>query len=189
METESHQSLRRAVFLDRDNTLVYDPGYLSDPAQVRLLDGVAAALARLKAAGFLLVLVSNQSGVGRGYYTADDVALVQARLGELLAEQGVVLDGAYYCFHTPDTICACRKPQPGMLFDAARDLRIDLARSFGVGDKPGDATAAKRAGCRAALVETGRADERAARGSDLPPDAVLPDLAAAATWILGCDRD
>ncbi len=173
---------RRAALLDRDNTLIFDPGYLSDPAQVRLLDGVIAGLHLLDTAGYALVIVSNQSGVGRGYFTATEVALVQARLEALLADHRLTLAGAFYCYHHPSSPCECRKPAPGLLVQAAETLHLDLAASVMIGDKPSDTTAGKRAGCRAVLVESGRADERTFGPDDLPPDAICPDFLSAAQW-------
>jgi histidinol-phosphate phosphatase family protein len=143
---------RRAVFLDRDGTLIEDVGYPRDPDQVRLLPGCEAALAALQQNGFLLVLVSNQSAIGRGWVDRGDVERVHGRLVSLLAEHGVRLDAAYYCPHTPEEGCTCRKPAPGMLLQAARELEVDLRASFLIGDKPGDIEAGHRAGCRTILL-------------------------------------
>ena len=112
--------VKRAVFLDRDGTLIHDVDYPRDPEGVRLLDGAAAALARLGELGFALVVVSNQSGVGRGRITADEARRVHERMTADLAAHGVALDAAYYCFHGPEDGCVCRKPAPGMLLQAAR---------------------------------------------------------------------
>lgn len=165
--------MNRAVFLDRDGTLIVDRGYLKDPGEVALLPGVPEALRKLKAAGCLLVVVTNQSGIGRGYFTHDDVLRAQARLEALLAEEGVILDGHYYCPHGPDEHCPCRKPAPGMLQQAARDLTIDLAASAMIGDKASDAEAGMAAGCGrnfriGAAEEGGAAYEMV---SDLPEAA------------------
>lgn len=129
---------RSAVFLDRDGTIIFDRHYLCDPAGVELLPLAAAGLKRMQALGLPLVLVSNQSGVGRGYFGLHQVEQVNARLAELLAAQGVRLDGAYFCPHTPEDACSCRKPQPGLIHRAALDLGINPALSFMVGDKPCD---------------------------------------------------
>jgi len=144
------------VFLDRDGVLIHDVGYPRDPERVRLLDGAAAALARLRQWGFALVVVSNQSGVGRGLVTAGEARRVHDRMTADLAAQGVALDAAYYCFHAPEDGCECRKPSPGMLLQAARELNLDPARSFLVGDKAIDVEAGRRAGCRT-IVLTGPA--------------------------------
>lgn len=143
--------MQRALLLDRDGTIIWDPGYLSDPALVRLLPGAAEAMKRFQDAGWLLVVVSNQSGIARGKYGRAELEAVHARMVALLAEGGVRLDGAYYCEHGPDDGCACRKPRPGMLEQAARELGFDLSASLMVGDKPSDVEAAVAAGARGIL--------------------------------------
>jgi len=142
----------RAVFLDRDGTLIEDPGYLSDPAGVRLLPGVPEALQAIRSAGYLLVLVSNQSGIGRGYFTRKQAEAVHRRVVHELARKGVVLDDARYCPHAPEEDCSCRKPRPGLLLAAASDLGIDLESSFMVGNSSADIGAGKNAGCRTILL-------------------------------------
>lgn len=177
-----------AVFLDRDGTLVVERGYLTDPADIELLPGVPEALLRLRAAGFLLVVVSNQSGVGRGFFSAATVHAAMARLRGALRERGVELDAIYFCPHRPDAGCACRKPGTGLLERAAEDLAISLPRSVMVGDKRLDAETGRRAGGRGLLVRTGygRDEEQQVAGGDprVAPDAVVADLGAAADWIL-----
>lgn len=139
---------RHALFLDRDGTLITDVGYPRDPALVELLPGVAPVLVDVLAKGWALVIIGNQSGVGRGLITTDEAARVEARVEALFAEQGVRFDGAYFCFHGPTERCRCRKPEPGMLLDAASDLSLDLAGSVMIGDKPSDVEAGKTVGCR-----------------------------------------
>ena len=143
----------RAVFLDRDGTLIEDTGYLAAPEEVRLLPGVTASLARLRGAGFRLVVVSNQSGVARGRFGVEALAAVHQRLAELLAAEDVHLDGALYCTHGPDDGCPCRKPRPGMLLSAAARLGVELSSSWMRGATPSDVEAGRAAGCRAALIE------------------------------------
>jgi D-glycero-D-manno-heptose 1,7-bisphosphate phosphatase len=140
-------SLRRAVFMDRDGTLIHDVGYPKDPGAVHLLPGAATALADLKEQGFLLIVISNQSGIGRGLVTPEQARQVHAEVESQLADFKVRLDGAYYCPHAPEDGCVCRKPSPGLLLRAARDLPIDLSRSFMVGDKISDLEAGRAAGC------------------------------------------
>lgn len=142
----------RAVFLDRDGTLIEDVGYPDDPDRVRLLPGVAEGLRRLRAAGFRLVIVSNQSGIGRGLIAPEDARRVHARTLELLGEQGIALDLAKYCPHAPDEGCDCRKPAPGMLLDAAGELGVDLEGSFMIGDKGTDVAAGRAAGCATVIL-------------------------------------
>ena len=176
---------RRAVFLDRDNTLIHDPGYLKDPAAVRLLEGAAEATARLRRAGYAVVVVTNQSGVARGLMAESDVDAVNGRMKELLVSGGGGLDGVYFCPYLagPDAVreeyrrdSELRKPRPGMLELAARELGLDLTRSWMVGDSSRDIEAGRAAGCRTVFVGPGGQAARA--------DAVAPDLATAAQHIL-----
>jgi D-glycero-D-manno-heptose 1,7-bisphosphate phosphatase len=167
---------RRAVFLDRDGTLVRDTGYLKDADELELLPGTAAALRALREDNFELYVATNQSGVGRGLYDETDVEAVNLRLTELLAERGVHVDGVYVCPHEPDAGCECRKPRPGLLLQAGRDHCIDFDQSVMVGNRQSDVEAGHAAGCRSVLL------------SDITPpgstaDAVVPDLLAASHWI------
>jgi histidinol-phosphate phosphatase family protein len=128
----------KALFLDRDGTLIFDQGYIGDPAYVRLLPGVVQQLRLAAAAGFLLLVVTNQSGVGRGKFTRHQAALVQSRFLDLLEKEGVELDGYYACYHAPEDGCQCRKPAPGLLRLAAEDYEIDFRKSIIVGDHEND---------------------------------------------------
>jgi D-glycero-D-manno-heptose 1,7-bisphosphate phosphatase len=159
----------RALFLDRDGTLIVDVGYPRDPEQVELLPGVAAAL-RVLPADVALVIVSNQSGLARGRITPAEADAVAARVAERFAAEGVRFAGAYVCPHGPDEGCACRKPAPGLLVRAAHELGIDLARSIMIGDKDSDVLAGRAAGCATSL-------RFAAVGPD--PDADVIGWAAA----------
>ncbi|MDX6448849.1 MAG: D-glycero-D-manno-heptose 1,7-bisphosphate phosphatase, partial [Gaiellaceae bacterium] len=127
-----------AVFLDRDGTLIDDVGYISDPEDVRLVPGAADALRGLRDAGFRLVVISNQSGLGRGLVTQEQADSVHARFLAELQRAGARIDAAYYCPHAPDEGCRCRKPLPGLILDAARDLGLDLERSVMVGNSDVD---------------------------------------------------
>lgn len=145
------------LFLDRDGTLMEDPGYVSHLDQVRLIPGIAATLKRFREAGYALVIVTNQSGIGRGLYTWDDYDAVAARLEELLAAEGVAFDAVLACGHAPDEGCGWRKPAPGMIREAATLLALDLERSLLVGDKLSDLEAAAAAGLtRAVHVASGQ---------------------------------
>lgn len=181
---------RAAVFVDRDGTLVVERGYLSDPDDLELLPHTVAGLAALKGAGLPIVVISNQSGVGRGYFPLARVYQAMARLRALLRAHGIELDAVYFCPHRPDEGCACRKPGTLLLQHAASDLGIALPRSFVVGDKQLDVATAHAARARGVLVRTGygREEERGAgSGPDAgvrAPDAVCDDLAQAADWIL-----
>ena len=181
----------RAVFLDKDGTLIEDVPYNVDPALMRFLPGTAAGLRALHAAGFRLIVVSNQSGVARGYFPEAALAAVEARLRALFAEAGVPLAGFYYCPHHPDgsvpeyaVSCLCRKPFPGLIVRAAREHGIDRARSWLIGDILHDVEAGHRAGCRAILIANGNEtvwELSPAR----TPDALAADLAEAAEIISG----
>lgn len=137
--------MTRALFLDRDGTLIVDVGYPRDPALVEPLPGAIEALREFQRT-WQLVIISNQSGIGRGLITAAEAHAVHARVVELFAAGGVTFAGAYYCPHTPEAACRCRKPAPGMLLDAARDLGLELASSAMVGDKASDLEAGHAAG-------------------------------------------
>ncbi len=175
---------RGAVFLDRDGTLVRDPGYLHDPVLVELLPGVGDGLAALAAADWPLVIVSNQSGIARGLFGPEAFDAVLERLAALLAPRGVRFAGAYYCPHHPDFSgpCDCRKPGIALFERAARDLDLDLARSWFVGDRLKDVEPAARLGGRGLLLETAYAADEVgrARAAGIP---VMKDLGAAAALI------
>jgi D-glycero-D-manno-heptose 1,7-bisphosphate phosphatase len=152
----------RALFLDRDGTLVHPRHYPARPRDLVLYSGIAPGLRRLRRAGFRLVVITNQAGIARGYFGAAELAAMHAHLAATLAEQGVRLDAIYHCPHHPDGAipelairCECRKPAPGLLLRAARELGIDLARSWMVGDILDDVAAGNRAGCRTVLVDLG----------------------------------
>jgi D-glycero-D-manno-heptose 1,7-bisphosphate phosphatase len=179
---------RPAVFVDRDGTLIVERDYLADPAGVELVDGAAGALRALRGAGYALVVVTNQSGIARGLYTEDDYRRVAARLDHVLEERGVPVDGTYYCPHHPDFTgpCTCRKPGTGMYEQAARDLDLDLAASWYVGDKVADVLPALALGGRGILVRSGYGTEQEGDA----PDAVtvVEDLGGAARLVLAADR-
>lgn len=143
--------MRPFVFLDRDGTLVEDTGYPHRLSEFALLPGVPEALERLVAAGFGLAIVTNQSGIGRGLFQAEDFERFQARLHETLARHGIAIAACYHCPHRPDAGCSCRKPEPGLLRQAHRELGADLARSWVIGDRDSDVELAHRAGCRGGL--------------------------------------
>lgn len=182
--------LRRAVFLDRDGTINEEVHFLAHPQDLRLLPGAAQALVRLRRAGLALVVLSNQSGLARGLFSEDDLLAVQAELVRQLAGQGAVLDGFYHCPHLPEgrveryaTICDCRKPRPGLVLQAARELGLALEGSFMVGDRLRDVACGRAAGLTSILVQTGQQDGPPASPAE-EPHLVALDLAAAADWIL-----
>lgn len=151
----------KAVFLDRDKTIIEDPGYINNPAQVRLIPGAAAALADLRKMGYKIIIVTNQSGIARGIVTEQALAQIHERLKQLLAEQTAYIDRIYYCPYHSDGVIPkfrkdsdWRKPKPGMLFAAAKEMDIDLAASWMVGDDYKDIAAGKAAGCRTILIKS-----------------------------------
>jgi histidinol-phosphate phosphatase family protein len=157
---------RCAVFLDKDGTLIEDVPYNVDPHKIRLTPGAADGLCLLHAAGYRLVVISNQSGVARGLFSEAALAEVKRCLGTLLRNLGVSLAGFYYCPHHPAGSvpayrrhCLCRKPAPGMVLQAAHDLRLDLQGSWLLGDILDDVEAGRRAGCRAILIDRGSETE------------------------------
>jgi D,D-heptose 1,7-bisphosphate phosphatase len=154
---------RRAAFLDRDGTVIVDVGYLSDAEQIQLMPGVIEALHGLRQRGFLLVMVSNQSGVGRGSITPERARAAHQHLVSVLAGHDIVLDDARYCLHAPSDNCDCRKPSPGLILKAARDLGINLSESVLVGDKETDIRAGDAAGIGVTILLGGTGtDKRAA---------------------------
>jgi D,D-heptose 1,7-bisphosphate phosphatase len=187
---------RPAVFFDRDNTLIANDGYLGDPAQVALLPGAAQAIARARKLGFAVVTVSNQSGVGRGLFTEEDVQAVNARMDSLLQDDDpdAVIERHEYCpFHPKATVeryrgeSDRRKPAPGMILESAAELDIDLSRSWLVGDAPRDVEAGHRAGCRTVLLRDASLDGAESEATNEPltvqPDYVAESLADAMDFI------
>jgi histidinol-phosphate phosphatase family protein len=145
-------ALPSAVFLDRDGTIIRDVHYLSRPEQVELLDGAAEAIARINAALVPAVVVTNQSGIARGYFTVTDYERTEQRLDQLLAERGAHIDATYYCPHTPEEKCRCRKPETELFERAAHDFRIDLRNAVFIGDRFRDVEPALRFGAKGVLV-------------------------------------
>ena len=181
--------LRPALFLDRDGTLIYDRHYLADAARVELLPGVAAALRRFRRAGYALVVVSNQSGIARGYFDVDAYRRVERRLDELLAAEGVTLDASYFCPHHPDFTgpCACRKPGVRLFHEAAETLGIDLGRSVFAGDRLSDVEPGVLLGGTAILLRTG---QDAGELAEVPAGVnVARDLGRAAARVLGRETE
>lgn len=172
---------KRAVFLDRDGTIVEDLGFLHRPSQVRLLPGSAEAIRRLHQAGFLVITVSNQSGIARGLHSVADYTAVQRRLVELLVAHDAYLDASYFCPHLPEVTgpCACRKPGTKLFLDAQAALGIDFRRSFWVGDRLSDVAPAQALGGRGILVETGQGAAHRAQAAALGVTVVADLLGAA----------
>jgi heptosyltransferase-2 len=175
------------VFLDRDGTLNYDPGYLKVVAELKLLSGVGPALARLKGAGARLVVVTNQSGVGRGIFSLKDLEAIHARLQGLLEQEDAALDAIYFCPHHPDDGCRCRKPEVGMVERAVSELHLDLRHSYLIGDHARDIQLAHRVGAKAILLTAVPVDAQALdmlKAEQAMPDVVAKSMADAVDWIL-----
>ena len=175
------------VFLDRDGTLNYDPGFLKVAAELKLLSGVGPALARLKNAGAKLVVVTNQSGVGRGILTLKDLEAIHARLEGLLEQEGAALDAIYFCPHHPDNGCRCRKPNVGMVERAVSELQLDLRRSYLIGDRERDIQLAHRVGAKGILITAKVMDQQVLdrlKVEQAMPEAVAESMVEAVDWIL-----
>lgn len=170
------------VFLDRDGTLIEEKGYLGKLEDVAFIPGSEAAIARLNRTGAKVVVISNQSGVGRGYFTEDFVKLTHEALRVHLAEHGAYIDAFYYCPHAPEAECECRKPKLGMLEKAARDFKMDL-RGVMIGDRESDLQAGENGGLLRVLVKTGYGAQAFAKGN-WRADFVAEDLSAAVDWII-----
>jgi len=186
--------MHRAVFLDRDGTVNEEVGYLRDLADLRLIPGAGAAIKRLNDAGLKVVLVTNQSGVARGYFPESLVREAHERLDQMLRREGARIDAVYYCPHHPTAgnsiytiVCDCRKPGTGLIDRAVRDLGIDVKQSYVVGDKWSDVELGQRAGAHSILVRSGFAPDdpgniRPAQISD--PDFIAHTITEAADWII-----
>lgn len=186
----SDELLRRAVFLDRDGTINVEKDYLFRPSDFEFIPGAPQAIARLKQAGFLVIVVTNQSGVARGYFTENEVHCLHDYIQRELNRFDCAIDAFYLCPHHPEhgqgtykIDCSCRKGQPGMLLQAASDHGIDLSRSFMVGDKIADVEAGRAAGCRAILVRTGYGTTEAEK-IEAHDAVIVNDLVQAADYIL-----
>lgn len=178
--------LKRAVFLDRDDTIIRDRHYLDDPDGVELLPKAAEAIGLLNRRGIPAVVVTNQSGIARGLFDERRLELIHERLAALLSEQGATLDSIYFCPHHPQgtveryaLACTCRKPEPGLLKAAAQDFDLDLAACYMVGDKPLDMETIRRVGGKGVLVGTAPV-----KGAGEEPDYRARDLLEAIRWIL-----
>ncbi len=180
-------SLPSAVFLDRDGTIIEDAHYLSKPEQVRLLPGAAQAIARINAAMVPAIVITNQSGIGRGIFTDDDHQRITSRLDEVLEESGARIDATYHCPHRPEEECDCRKPATSLFRGAAAEHGIDLSRALYVGDRLRDIEPALVLGGHGVLIpspETPAADTLAA----VERARIAPSLGVALDWFLRMGR-
>ena len=168
-----------AIFLDRDGTILQDVDYCGDPNDVKVLPGAPEALGKLKESGFKLIVITNQSGIARGYFTERQYRAIEAEVSRQIGDD--LIDATYFCPHLPNDGCKCRKPSPEMVLNAARDHHVNLASSFFIGDKESDLACGRNAGVRTILVRTGY-------GKDVDgalADFVAQDLGQAAEIVLG----
>ena len=176
------QPPRRAVFLDRDGVIVREVDYLGHVDHIDVLPGAAAAMKALRAAGFKVIVVTNQSGVARGYFSLNRLREIHRELRRRLARSGAKWDALYFSPHGPDSGHHWRKPGIGMLKAAQKRFRLDLRASFFIGDSTADILCARRAGCVPVLVRTGKGGRDGKHAAK--PDVTCRDMAAAARWIL-----
>jgi histidinol-phosphate phosphatase family protein len=172
------------VLLDRDGTVAVDVNYCRRPEDFQLLPGAGEAIALLKAAGLSVAIVTNQSGIARGFLSWATLEAIHQKMREELARSGAVVDAVYVCPHHPDDGCDCRKPRPGLLHRAAADLGIDLSKSYVVGDREMDVLAGRACGCATVIVDTGPEPPTASAIREMAPDHHARDLYAAARWIV-----
>ncbi|NLI95558.1 MAG: HAD family hydrolase [Synergistaceae bacterium] len=176
----------RAVFLDRDGVILEERGYLSNPEEVTLLKGAPEAIRKMAGLGLKVVVVTNQSGIGRGLYSEDDYRKVKERMEVLLAHAGARTDAEYHCPHAPWEACGCRKPSIGLVLEAAKDLELDLSGSFVVGDKLSDIQMGRGIGARTVLVRSGygrRTERNTPRIWDAVAEGILEAADIVASWV------
>ena len=174
---------RRAVFLDRDGTIIQDVPYLFEPEKVRLIEGAGESIKRLHQMAFRVIVVTNQSGVARGYFKEENVIAVHDRLDTLLGYEGAKIDDYYYCPHEPDDNCKCRKPETQMVDEAVDKYSLDVENSYVIGDKSSDIWLGKKSGAISILVRTGLGLETEKEGS-IKADFVARDILRAVEWIM-----
>ena len=193
-EQKEGKILRPAVFLDRDGTINEQMGYINHTCRFQLLPGAAEAIKQLNDLKIPVVVISNQSGLARGYFPEELLVEVHEKMNSLLAEKGAHVDGIYYCPHHPEAkeerfraACSCRKPKPGLVLEAAEQLNLDPRRSYVVGDRWSDIKTAANCGAKSVLVRTGygRGDEQyIGPQQEIQPDYIAEDLMEAVAWIL-----
>ncbi len=185
------QNLKPAVFLDRDGTIIEEVNYLKNKEDLKLIQGVAESLKKLNKLNFLTILVTNQSGVARGYYDEKNVSIINNELNKILKKENAILDSIYYCPHHPKgTVeeyakqCNCRKPATGMIDSAIKNFKnIDIKNSYVIGDKFIDVELAHNAGCKGILVKTGHGIEEIEKNKNKTADYIAQDITDAVNWI------
>jgi len=180
---QMEQQLRKAVFLDRDDTIAKDVPYCSRVEDFEILPSVPEGIRLLNEHGFIVVVITNQSGIARGYFTEQTLSQIHEKLHRELGRWNAHVDAIYHCPHHPDDGCECRKPKPTLLLQAAKDMGIDLHLSYMVGDDVKDIDSGRSAGCKTVLVTTGP-DRGSLEGQEVSPDYVAHSLCEAAEWIV-----
>lgn len=175
--------MKKYILLDRDGTIIVDKHYLSNPEEVELLPNAVEGLKRMQSLGFGLIILTNQSGIGRGYYNETDMHAVNQRMEKLLKDHGISITKIYFCPHTPEQHCNCRKPETGMIEKAMQELSFDPADSFFIGDKACDVYCGKKAGMSSILVRTGKGAKEEKKCGD-KADYVADDLFKASYFIV-----
>lgn len=181
-------SKNRAVFLDRDGVIIEEKGFVFEPDDVVLVDAAAEAIIRMSSMGLKIVVLTNQSGIGRGLFNEESYKKVLRRMVQLLEKSGARLDGVYHCPHAPWEGCDCRKPKPGLALKAAKDLGISLSRSFVVGDKRSDMELARAIGSKGILVRTGYGLRTEMEGNpvwDAVADSIVGAVEVIQKWVEG----
>jgi len=175
--------MNRAIFLDRDGTIARDVHYCRRPEDLELLPTVGGGIRLLNKAGFKVIVVTNQSGIARGYFTEEMLDKIHQKMISDLARYGAHIDAIYYCPHHPDEGCACRKPKPKLAYQGIRDLRVDCQRSYVIGDRLMDVQLAKNINCKSVMIENSRGQGEL-KDCDILPDYIARDLESAARWIV-----
>ena len=182
--------MNKAIFLDRDGTLIYDWGYLRDWRKIKFYRSVIPALKILEQSGFRLIIITNQSGLARGLLTVNQLHQIHRRLIQLLRNKGVKISAIYYCPHHPEENCRCRKPKTLLYQKARRRFQLDFSRSYVIGDKVSDIQAGKNIGAKTGLVLTGqgRKERKILLAQGIKPDLVAGNLLSVAKWIIGKNK-
>lgn len=173
MKNENH-----AIFLDRDGVINKEVNYLSNPDDFEFIPGSIEALKMLKNKGYFLIIITNQAGIARGYFTEEDLHRIHEKMNQILLENNIILDDIFYCPHHPDLtgFCGCRKPKPGMILEAQKRYNLDLVNSFMVGDTLNDVKTGLAANCRTVLVLTGYGSEEQKNIDLIKPDFIYENL-------------
>jgi D-glycero-D-manno-heptose 1,7-bisphosphate phosphatase len=187
--------MNKAIFIDKDGTLIDDIPYNVNPSRIKFTEGAPEGLKKLSLEGYLLIIVSNQSGIARGYFTEAEIEVVEKKIKQMMASSSIQLDGFYYCPHHPDGtveayayLCNCRKPKPGLILQASKDFNIDLSRSWMIGDILHDIEAGNRAGCKTVLLDNGNETEWCFDNIYRQPTAFALNILDAASIILETEK-